>query len=164
MRNGEQAGFAYLGVLVMVMVTSIMAYTIPQNLQARMMREKEATLLFNGNQIAQAIGSYYQSGPIQGCYPTDLAALLEDRREFRTKRHLRQLYPDPMSSSGEWGMKLDIDGRITGVYSLSNDLPYRQQMFPEGYDDFAGKSHYNDWAFIAPTGGQTAASPATCNQ
>lgn len=164
MRNGEQAGFAYLGVLVMVALTSIMAYRLPLNLQAAAIREKEASLLFNGMQIAAAIRSYYQSGPVHGCYPTELSALLEDRREFRTKRHLRRLYPDPMQPLGEWGVKRDLHGRITGVYSLSDGRPFRQQGFPPEYDSFAGQQHYSNWVFTAIVSAQAATSPTACNQ
>lgn len=164
MRNGKQAGFAYLGVLLMVAMTGIMLYRLPQNLETTTVRENEATLLFNGMQIARAIRSYHQSGPVRGCYPTQWEALLEDRRAFRLERHLRQRYRDPMHPSGEWGIERDLHGRITGVHSLSTARPYRQKGFPAGYDSFAEKQSYRDWVFTATVDAQSTASPAICNQ
>ncbi|MGS0741050.1 hypothetical protein ACVBEF_04305 [Glaciimonas sp. GG7] len=96
---GKQGGFAYLSVIILVAVVSIMALQMSGTLAVRLNRDKEADLLFKGDQIAQAIRSYYESGPVPGCYPRNLEVLLEDRRNFKTLRHLRQIYRDPMHTS-----------------------------------------------------------------
>ena len=166
MRSGKQQGFAYLAVLAMVAVASIMAHQLSGDWSVRMSREKEAELLFNGNQIARAIEHYYQSGPVRGCYPPNLEALLEDRRNFRAVRHLRKMYRDPLAAGdgeGEgWGILEDGAGRIAGVYSQGKGTPFKQRDFPPGYANFEGKSRYADWKFVALPGSLKPASPGLC--
>ena len=69
-------------------------------------REKEAQLLFVGEQYRQAIGSYYESTPSAvRQFPLSLADLLKDARFPAIKRHLRQMYSDPMTGREEWGLE-----------------------------------------------------------
>ncbi|MDY7548511.1 type II secretion system protein [Glaciimonas sp. Gout2] len=180
MRNGKQPGFAYLSVLIIVAVMSIMALKLSGDLSVRLMREKEADLLFNGDQIAQAIKSYYESGPVRGCYPPNLDVLLEDRRDLRVMRHLRKMFPDPMhmrtegqSSSqddietignGGWGLIMNESDHIMGVFSKSQMEPFKQNGFSKGRKDFDGKSQYSDWKFTARGSAVAPASPAVCKQ
>jgi hypothetical protein len=42
---------------------------------------------------------------------------------------------------------------IKGVYSKSGKAPLKKDNFPVPYQDFAGKSTYSEWQFIAT--GQT---------
>lgn len=180
MRNGKQSGFAYLSVLIIVAVMGIMALKISGDLSVRLIREKEANLLFNGDQIAQAIKSYYESGPVRGCYPPNLEVLLEDRRDFRVMRHLRKIFPDPMYtpassqlgsqddtqpiSNGGWDLIRNESDHITGVFSKSAMEPFKQTGFSKGRKDFDGKSHYADWKFTARGSAVAPASPAVCEQ
>ena len=55
-------------------------------------REKEAELLFRGNQFREGIASYYKK---EQRYPHSLEQLLEDKRYPMPVRHLRKLYRDP---------------------------------------------------------------------
>jgi type II secretory pathway pseudopilin PulG len=81
MQAGKQAGYGYLGLLAALAVLSIMMYRLGDDWRVRDQRAKEAQLLFAGAEIRAAIGRYFDRGPVQGCYPPDLEALLEDRRE-----------------------------------------------------------------------------------
>lgn len=168
MQNGKQRGFAYLSVMIMVAVMSIMAFQLSGTLSVRMNRGKEADLLFNGNQIASAVKSYFESGPVRGCYPPNFEALLEDRRDFQTHRHLRMAYKDPMSApdsvDGGWGILRDHSENITGVFSKSTDRPYKQGDFPKHQKDFEGRSQYSEWQFLAKGSKVKPASAAVCNQ
>ena len=180
MRNGKQPGFAYLSVLIIVAVMSTMALKLSSDLSMRLSREKEADLLFNGDQIAQAIKSYYESGPVRGCYPPNLEVLLEDRRDFRVVRHLRKMFSDPMQmrtgtqsgsqdnieaiSNGGWGLIVNESDHIIGVFSKSKMEPFKKTGFSKGRKHFDGKSEYADWTFTAKGSAVAPASPAVCKQ
>ena len=56
-------------------------------------REREAELVFRGEQYARAIELYQRQ--YVGAYPPDLETLVE-------QRFLRRLYPDPMTEDGEF--------------------------------------------------------------
>ena len=82
-------------------------------------REKEAELLFIGNEYRRAIERYYLAGSGVRQYPKNLADLVKDPRQPGTVRHLRRLYPDPITGSEEWGLVKSADGGFAGVHSLS---------------------------------------------
>jgi hypothetical protein len=82
-------------------------------------------------------------------YPQELADLLQDNRFPQAKRHIRRLYPDPISNSDEWGLLRSIDGRITGVYSRSDATPFKRSGFSAEWSGFEGLEHYSDWQFVA---------------
>lgn len=124
-------------------------------------REREAELLFFGEQYRRAIESYLQRGlGSEKPYPPSLEALLQDRRFPMPVRHLRRLYPDPMTGRPEWGLVRDAQGGIVGVYSLSDVQPLRTTGFTPEQEGFAEASSYRDWVFRAqansPDGGRDA--------
>jgi type II secretory pathway pseudopilin PulG len=127
------------------------------------MREKEADLLHIGNEYRKAIERYYVSGPKQ--YPKSLADLVKDPRKPGTVRHLRRLYPDPITGKEEWGLVKSDDGGIAGVYSTSEAAPLKTGGFAVRDASFEGKTKYSDWQFIfapaqaAATKPKPAASP-----
>jgi type II secretory pathway pseudopilin PulG len=121
-------------------------------------RDKEAELLFVGKQYRQAIASYYASG--QREFPARLEDLLLDPRFPNVRRHLRRLYPDPMTGGTQWGL-VKLGDRIAGVYSLAPGTPLKE--VPSGSTDeppIGGKS-YSDWKFVVDprTQGQAAVPP-----
>jgi hypothetical protein len=90
------------------------------------------------------------SGP--GLYPRTLDELLKDPRSPATRRHLRRLYPDPITRSSEWGIIKAPDGGIMGVHSRSEEAP----------QDFAAATKYSDWKFFyapKPAGQQQQQKP-----
>lgn len=103
-------------------------------------REKEAELIWIGNQFKQAIGMYYQRSPGSiKRYPEKLDDLLEDRRYLSMQRHLRKIYIDPMTMNANWGVVPAPGGGIMGVQSLSNGRPIR--TVDKG-------ASYADWQFV----------------
>jgi type II secretory pathway pseudopilin PulG len=113
-------------------------------------REKEAELLFVGEQYRRAIESYQRRGPgAEKPYPPSLEELLQDRRFPMPVRHLRRLYPDPMTGRPEWGLVRDAQGGITGVYSLAEGTPMKTAGFTPLQEGFEGASSYRDWVFKA---------------
>lgn len=90
-------------------------------------REKEAELIWIGNQFTQAIGLYYQRSPGSvKRYPEKLEDLLEDRRFLTKQRYLRKIYADPMTKKIDWGIVTAPGGGILGVHSRSSAVPIKQ--------------------------------------
>jgi type II secretory pathway pseudopilin PulG len=145
----RQRGFTYIGLLIAVLIiggTLAQAGTIWHVAQQR---EKERELIFVGNQIRQAIGRYYNTGAgTARQYPQSLDDLLRDPRHPGIVRHLRKLYYDPITGTIEWGLVKNAEGRITGIYSTSEQLPIKQSNFSPIDVDFEGKEKYSQWAFV----------------
>ncbi|MFW0758052.1 type II secretion system protein [Pseudomonas sp. H11T01] len=148
----RQQGYTYLGVLFLIILMGAALASTGQVWSNVARRDHERELLWVGNQYAQALLSYYHSSPGLAQYPEKLEELLEDHRFPFPKRHLRRLYPDPIGSTGEWGLLRGFDNRITGVYSQSQEQPLKQAGFPIEWVDFNGMNHYSDWQFVAQKG------------
>ena len=95
-------GFVYLWALFAVALAGIVMAGTGQVWQAKSQREKEAELLYIGEEFRKAIMSYYNTGTKQ--YPESLEDLLQDKRTPAIKRHLRKIYKDPVINTAEWGI------------------------------------------------------------
>lgn len=147
-RTAGQNGAALLTVLVLVVILGLAAGMAGQALGALMQREREAELLWRGQQYRQAIASYYNvRHGAQQMYPAKLEDLLRDPRFPGTVRHLRRLYPDPVSG-GDWELVRDPAERIIGVRSTSDREPFQQANFPKGLETLEGKGSYREWEFV----------------
>ncbi|MBK4997816.1 type II secretion system protein [Pseudomonas sp. S31] len=150
MQNGKAcAGFTYLGVLLLIAVSSVALAASGTLWSSVAQREHERQLLWVGGQYAQALRSYYRASPGLAQYPQELADLLQDNRFPEARRHIRRLYPDPITGRDEWGVVRAIDGRITGVYSRSDATPFKRAGFDTQWSSFEGLEHYSDWQFVA---------------
>lgn len=156
-----QGGFAYLWLLFAVAVLGLLLGTAAEALETAVRREREAELMFVGDQYRRAIAAYHACPAAGGGhqFPARLEDLLEDRRFVQT-RHLRRLYRDPMTGAADWGLIMAGD-RITGVHSLGQGKPLRT-VFSERDEAFASAADYRGWRFIASgeatsAGGQSAA-------
>ena len=151
----RERGFTYVTVLFLVAMMAGGLALAGEVWHTSAMREKEADLLHVGNEYRKAIERYYVSGPKQ--YPKSLADLVKDPRLPGTVRHLRRLYPDPITGKDEWGLVKSNDGGIAGVYSTSEAAPLKTGGFAVRDASFEGKAKYADWQFVyAPQ----AAAPA----
>ncbi|MCM8914487.1 type II secretion system protein [Pseudomonas inefficax] len=149
-RNGKaDAGFTYLGVLLLIAVSSVALAATGTLWASAAQRDRERQLLWVGGQYAQALRSYYRASPGLAQYPQELADLLQDNRFPQARRHIRQLYPDPITNSDDWGLLRSIDGRITGVHSRSDATPFKRSGFSAEWSGFDGLEHYSDWQFVA---------------
>jgi type II secretory pathway pseudopilin PulG len=154
----KQGGFTYLTILFMIAIMSGGLALAGEVWNTSAMREKEAELLHVGNEYRKAIERYYLSGSTRQ-YPKNLADLLKDPRQPGTVRHLRRLYPDPITGKEEWGLVKSADGGFAGVYSLSEAAPLKTAGFAVRDATFEGKTKYADWQFVyAPVA--AAAKPA----
>ncbi|MCA3166073.1 MAG: type II secretion system protein [Burkholderiales bacterium] len=115
-------------------------------------RDREAGLLAVGREFQRAIASYHESQQSGGKkeYPGSLDDLLQDPRLPGLKRHLRKVYIDPITGAPEWGLTR-MNGRIVGVYSLSEKMPIKQANFEAGLEHFEGAKKYSDWVFLYPS-------------
>lgn len=145
----RQRGATYLGVMFLVALMGTALASVGTLWSTSSQRERERELLWVGSQYAQALRSYYRSSPGVAQYPQHLQDLLEDNRFPSAQRHLRRLYPDPITGSTEWGLILSYDGRIAGVHSLSQRKPLKQARFPTQWVEFEGLGSYADWRFVA---------------
>lgn len=126
-------GFTYLMVLWWVAISSVMLAALAQNWQTESRREKEKELAFKGAQIRQAIDAFSKRTPSQGGarLPKDWDELLADRRDGAVVRHLRQVWPDPMTGK-PWG-EIRVGGYLKGVFSQAKGTPLTA---PQGLDSY----------------------------
>jgi len=154
------AGFTYLGVLLLIAVSSVALAASGTLWSTVALRDQERQLLWVGGQYAQALRSYYRASPGLAQYPQELGDLLEDNRFPQAQRHIRRLYLDPISGSDDWGLLRSIDGRITGVHSRSDATPFKRSGFDTQWSGFEGLEHYSDWQFVAEKAFNESASGA----
>ena len=156
----RQAGFTYLTVMFIVAILMGGLAILGETWETSARREKEVELLFIGNQYRRAIGLYYLSTPgIVKAYPRQIEDLLKDPRQPGTVRHLRKLYPDPITGKPFVVIK-GADGGVQGVNSPSDDAPLKVANFRVRDATFEGTQKYSDWKFIH-TPPAAAAAPAT---
>ena len=143
----RQRGFTYLTALFMVAMIAGGLALAGEVWDTAAKREKEAELLFAGNQYRKAIERYFLSGP-QRQYPRALEDLLKDARRPGTERYLRRLYPDPITGKA-WALVKAPDGGILGVHSTSEDPPLKIAGFRPRDAAFEGLKAYSEWKFVA---------------
>ncbi len=84
----SESGYAMAGLLVAIGIMGVLMSVAMPSWRTVTNREKEAELLFRGQQYMRAVDLYQRRFP--GAYPTDLDMLVE-------QRFLRRAYPDPMT-------------------------------------------------------------------
>lgn len=152
-----QRGFSYLLVLLLVALLGVGLGAAGVVWRQASIREREAELLFVGDQFRLALASYARSTPVgQPRSPKTLDELLSDNRQPKVARHLRRIYRDPVGATDDWGLMLE-GGRIKGIYSKAAGTPVKSTGFPSPYEGFANAATYAQWRFSA---GDTAAAPA----
>lgn len=152
MRNGRvqqrAAGFTYVGLLIAVAVVAAGAATTlgaGANLQ---LRDNEAELLAIGREFRRALQAYAEATPVgQPDAPKELTELLRDPRYPGVRRHLRRIYPDPLTGKSDWAIVRSPDGRIIGLHSKSMTPVYRQTGFPAGMEAFQKATRHDEWIF-----------------
>lgn len=154
----DQKGFTYLALLIAVAVGGAVLAAVGELTSHAQQRDKEAELLFVGQQYREAIRAYYERSPGGAKrYPKKLEELLADNRYPTAQRYLRRPYPDPMTGKAEWGQVEAPDGGIMGVYSLSEAPPIKTGGFSKRDESFTDAARYAEWKFFySPT---TVTSP-----
>jgi len=147
--RAPQSGLVLLAVLIFLLLTTLGASAMVELQRTNTQRAKEMELLFVGDQYRRAIKSYYSSVPAgkSQSLPRSLEDLLEDKRFPMPVRHLRRLYPDPMTGEADW-VTVQGAGGIMGVHSRSTLSTFKKREFPIQYRDFQDKDTYADWVFV----------------
>jgi type II secretory pathway pseudopilin PulG len=138
-------GFAYLALLVAIVIIGISLGAATRYWANVSLREKEKELLFRGDQYRTAIERYVKAN--SGAFPQNIDDLLKDPKTL-TKRYLRQKYKDPISGEDFVEMRDPSTNRINGVYSPSEKEPLKKADFPAQDNDFEGKTKYSEWQFV----------------
>ncbi len=162
--RGNSSGFAYVALIAALVIIGISLGAAGKYWQYVVLRDKEEELLFRGDQYRNAIELYYRAGQK---YPPNIEKLLKDDRTPAGKRHLRQQYKDPFTGEDfeiitSQTVTVGVPGvlilgqqkatpGIIGVRSKSDKEPLKKGNFPVPYEDFAGKSAYSEWQFVAST-------------
>ena len=154
----RERGFTYVGLLLAVAIMGAGLASIGELASTAAKREKEAELLFVGDQFARAIAQYVASSPGAQQYPPTLEDLLADKRYPNVRRHLRRIYPDPMTGRADWALIRGPGGGIVGVHSQSMARPLKVANFPKDYQSFANATTYSAWKFAGVAGGSPAGS------
>jgi type II secretory pathway pseudopilin PulG len=142
-------GFAYLSLLIFLALMSFFCAMAVQVGSLVHRRAAEQALLDVGLEFARALSSYSDQTPAgMNDQPLSLQELLLDTRQTERFRHLRKIYPDPMTGSTEWGLEIDPDTRrIMGVFSLSTQKPIKVGNFQPGLETFNKKEFISEWVF-----------------
>jgi len=138
-------GSVLLFLLISVSLFGLMAGIAGTSWQSIIQQGKETDLLWKGNKIRQAIGSYYEASNSE--YPTKFEYLIKDQRFLQVKRHLRKIYLDPMTGQ-EWETIKNKNGGIIGVRSKSNKVPFKKNGFIKLNKTFIDQDSYKDWLFV----------------
>lgn len=142
------AGFALMAALVTIAIAAAGSLAALRYSAAQQQREKEAWLLFVGNEYRVALERYAAAGqgtPAHG--PRELEDLLVDRRGSTPLHHLRRLYPDPMTGRADWVLLRDASGGISALHSNSSQAPMRRTGFAAHEKDFERAKTYRGWVF-----------------
>ena len=119
-----EGGYTLVAAVVLVAVTSVLVAMALPSWSHAIQREKEEELIFRGLQYAEAIRVFQSRF---GRYPVRLEELISVN-----PRCIRQLWTDPMSDSGEWGLiyAQGTGGRQRPGQRAGGVTPDRQQGGP----------------------------------
>jgi type II secretory pathway pseudopilin PulG len=149
----REAGFTFIGLMFAIAIAGIALAGTGVLWQMESRREKEKELLFVGEEYRKAISSYFGKSPGgDKQYPGKLEDLLQDKRFPNPVRHLRRLYPDPMTADGNWELILG-EGRIIGVASRSRENPIKIAGFEKDQEGFGSAVSYAGWRFVSSGSG-----------
>lgn len=158
-------GFAYVLLLIGIAVLSVGAAATLQLGAQMSRRDTEQALLFVGGEFERALRRYagvpasasatatttpVAAGVAMARGPRTLEELLKDGRVPGIRRHLRQIYADPMTGNQRWGLVKDPAGFIVGVYSLAEGRPIQQNGFEAHRAHFEEAQSYGSWVFGLP--------------
>jgi type II secretory pathway pseudopilin PulG len=128
--KSPESGFTLAMVIMVVAVMAIMMAVAVQTVEFQMRREKEAELIFRGQQYVEGIRLYRQK---YGRYPMRMKELWEANPKV-----LRRKWADPITGSEEWGLVfVGQEGQELGGRATGGGAP---QATPTGTPVFGGGS------------------------
>jgi len=187
--HSAEGGFTLVVVVMVIAIMGIMMAVAVQTVSFQMQREREAELIFRGQQYVEGIRLYRQK---YGRYPMRMKELWE-----ADPRVLRQKWTDPITGSDEWGVVfLGQEGQQVGGpggpaapgQSRPQTTPTRTPVFGDrglggggekvgpiigvhslstetSIKIYEGRTQYNEWKFVfvedQAAGGSPDANPDT---
>ena len=149
----KQRGFAYILLLLAIAALGAISSQVVSLGASTSRRDAEQALLQIGAEFDAALRSY-AAVPLNAAAPAPnargprtLEELLKDPRTPSIRRHLRQIYADPLTGKTEWGLVKDNAGFITGVYSLADGQPIKRSFFAVTQAHFEEADSYSKWVF-----------------
>jgi len=155
-----QSGFTYLFVLMLIALIGMGLAAAGTLWHTESQREREADLLFIGDQYRQAIRSYYELDPAQPRLPQSLDDLLEDNRRPNVVRHLRRAWRDPLTGRPFVLIREPDTQGIAGVYSPAPGHPFKNAGFAAKDEAFKDAKSYAEWRFVFSPASAVATGPA----
>ena len=163
----RQRGFVYMALIVFFGGFAIFAGSAIISGGILQRRTGEEQLLYVGTEFRNAFKSYVETSlqlqPGQQPYPAKLEDLLADTRVTPVKRHLRQIYRDPLTGQANWATVAAPGGGIMGVHSLSPAKAVKLFAFPPEFKHLEGKGKIAEWVFayeVPVLPGAAGAAPA----
>jgi len=142
-------GFTYIGLLVLITVIGVASAATATIAELARRRAAEEQLLSVGKQYIKAFLEYELYTPAGHATraPSRLEDLLRDPRLPGVRRHIRQLYPDPVTGKLDWQLISAPGGGIMGIKSASCEQTIKRS-FPDGdWMYLNGRKRYCDWEF-----------------
>lgn len=148
----KASGFAYVLLLITVAIIGLLSASSLSIGGQITRRDAERELLAIGNEFEQALKSYAAGGsgsvsPAFGTGPRSLQDLIKDPRFPGVRRHLRQIYADPLTGKADWGLVIEPGGSIVGVYSQAEGIPIQRTGFEPSKITFENAESYAVWRF-----------------
>ncbi|KPF69132.1 hypothetical protein IP84_07005 [beta proteobacterium AAP99] len=145
------SGFSFILVLVLLALVGLALALIGPRWAHEEQRTRERELIRVGTSYAQAIAAYVEASPgASRSYPLSLEVLLVDDRFVGIRRHLRQIYTDPLRPGQPLELVRGSDGRIRGVFSSAHGRPFMQSTFSAPQvQPIRPAQEYQEWHFIA---------------
>src|SRR5712692_8449183 len=134
-RHGER-GYTLVALLAVMSLLALFAMAAASNVQQQGQREREKEAIFRGEQVADAIRSYYRYKGAQGVnsLPNSIDDLLEGiPRGTKKLQILRaEASHDPLSKSAEWKLigptSQDVAGFVKSLTVYSGGTPPTPRM------------------------------------
>lgn len=127
--RGSDRGSILAAVMAAIAVTAILSGVAVQEWADVVRRDKEAEMIFRGEEISRGIRKYRRD---RGALPNEFKQLIEPGS--RGQYFLRHLYKDPLVPDGKWGMLYAGPGGGVVDPNLS-DAPDAASMLGVGADD-----------------------------
>ena len=131
-RHGER-GYTLVALLAVMSLLALFAMAAASNVQQQGQREREKEAIFRGEQVADAIRSYYRYKGAQGVnsLPTSMDQLLEGIQVRGGTKKLQILRVsaslDPLSKAGEWKLisptSQDFGGFVSSLTVYTGGVP-----------------------------------------
>jgi type II secretory pathway pseudopilin PulG len=145
---GRQSGLVLIAFLLMLMLVAVGALSAGETWATTRKREREAQLLWVGEQYRKAIESYWRATPgPRKVLPSSIDQLLNDDRFPNPVHHLRKAYADPLDESQDLE-PIKVNNALVGVHSKSEETPMKIANFSRRNVTFEDAADYAHWNFV----------------